>query len=397
MQLGPEAVLDVRDSGETLGTIVIDSTIRGRARGGLRLMPDVSREELSILARAMTLKYGFLGLPQGGAKGSVLGSPEVPAEAKAALLNRFAGAAAPLLRQRRYTPDADMGTTGPEIQVMLESAGVRVARREHRGSRSGEYTALTVFAGAAAASAHLGLTLRGARIAIEGYGKVGGALAEIFVAEGARLVAVCTSKGGLYEEGGLDVAELARLAALHGSACVERYERAQRVPTAAILEAPADILCPCARHNSIRRDNVQRIPARVVSCGANGPVTEDAAAALWRRGVVCVPDFVANCGGVLGGTMEFAGFGDGQIRRLIVGAFRARVERLLRTAGAIDPRSVAEEIAWQGFRSVKEESERWTPLGTAFRFGLWLYREGCLPRDLVRRFSGAYFERCASG
>jgi glutamate dehydrogenase (NAD(P)+) len=204
-------VVKAGSSDDVLGFVCIDSTINGRARGGLRLMPDVSPRELELLARAMTLKYGFLGLPQGGAKGGVLGNPDAGPGERAEILLRFARAAAPILASRAYTPDADMGTSGPEIQRMLAGIGIRLARREHRGTRSGLYTAATVFESARAAAAAQGVSVGAARVAIEGYGNVGGPLAGMFVQAGARVVAVSTRSGGLYNPRGLDIAALRAL------------------------------------------------------------------------------------------------------------------------------------------------------------------------------------------
>jgi glutamate dehydrogenase (NAD(P)+) len=393
------SILDIRDNGETLGFIAIDTIVRGCSHGGLRMLPDVSREELALLARAMTLKYGFLGLPQGGAKAGVIGPAEAPPEVKAAVLARFARGALHVLRSRQYIPDADMGTSGPEVEAMLRSAGVRVPRREHRGLRSGYYTALTTYAGAAAAAGHLGLPLAGARVTIEGFGKVGSELAQLFAAHGACVVAVSTSAGGLYHERGLDVAGLRRLAGQYGSAFVERFAEAERVSASDVLEVPADILCPCARQNSINAGNVGRIAARILSCGANAPVTGEAGDSLWRRGAICVPDFVANCGGVLGGTMEFAGCRASDVEDVVMGVFRSRVRRLLSVASdrSEDLREVAGELAMRRFSEVKAQAERWTPMGWVFRLGLHCYRGGLVPPGVVRHFSSDYFERCAGG
>ena len=299
--------------GEVLGFVCVDSTVNGRARGGLRLMPDVTPHELELLARAMTLKYGFLGLPQGGAKAGVIGDPEATPDERAALLHRFAEAAAPLLRSRAYVPDSDMGTTGADIQRMLESVGIRVARREYRGSRSGLYTAATVFESARAAAAARGLPIEGCRVAIEGFGRVGQPLAEMFVRAGARVVAISTRRGGLHNSRGLDVQAVAGRIRAGGDAAVAAVGLGDPIGAADLKFVPSDVLCPCARHESIALGDAGAIEAKVISCGANSPITHEAERRLWERGVVCVPDFVANSGGVLGGTMEFAGWRPGEI------------------------------------------------------------------------------------
>lgn len=387
------STIEVRDGGDgaVLGYVCLDSLINGKARGGLRMVPDLSRDEVEKLARAMTLKYGFLGLPQGGGKAGVFGDPEAPAAERAAVLRRFATAAGALLRERRYVPDADMGTSGAEIQQMLEGIGVRVARREYRGSASGEYTAATVFASAREAAAAQGLEWTGCRVVIEGFGKVGGPLALMCMRSGARVVAVSTRAGGVYLPSGLDVASL----------MAEGFDgcgTAERVDVQCLKGLPADIFCPCARHDSVRLEDVPRLQARVVSCGANSPVTPEAERALWERGVLCVPDFVANCGGVLGGTMEFAGWRGGEILEFCERVFRQRVRRLIVDARreGLPVREFAEAQARPRFADVKRRAEEgsWGP--RIARLGLAAYREGWVPARLMRWMSEGYFRRAAN-
>jgi glutamate dehydrogenase (NAD(P)+) len=381
--------------GDVLGFVCIDSTINDRARGGLRLMPDVSQDELEKLARAMTLKYGFLGLPQGGAKGGVLGDPEASPEVRASALLRFAQAAQSMLLARTYVPDADMGTTGADVQRMLEGIGVRVSRREYRGSRSGDYTAGTVFEAARAAAGIQGVTIAGCRIAIEGFGKVGGPLAEMFVRTGARVVAISTKAGGLYNPRGLDIATLRERGRAAGGSIVTEAGLGDRIDATELKRVPAEIFCPCARHDSVREDDVPTTAARVISCGANSPITPAAEHLLWERGVICVPDFVANCGGVLGGTMEFAGWRPAEIFDFYDRRFRARVELLIRDAGRSGQplRAAAETLALARFDEVKRQAEGGSWAGRAVQAALVVYREGWLPGRLVRRMSDEYFQR----
>jgi glutamate dehydrogenase/leucine dehydrogenase len=384
--------------GEVLGYVCVDSTINGRARGGLRLMPDVTQDELEKLARAMTLKYGFLGLPQGGAKGGVLGDPEASAGERASVLLRFARAAAPLLMPRTYVPDADMGMTGSDVQRMLESIGVRISRREYRGSRSGDYTAGTVFEAARAAAGIQAVAIEGCRIAIEGFGKVGGPLAEMFVRTGARVVAISTTAGGLYNPRGLDIATLRERGRRMGGAVVMEPGLGDRIDTTELKRVPADIFCPCARHDSVHEDDVPTMPARVISCGANSPVTPAAEQRLWERGVLCVPDFVANSGGVLGGTMEFAGWRPGEILDFCGRRFGARVASLICDAqrSGQSLRAAAETLALARFDEVKRQAERTSWGRHGVQAALAIYREGWLPGRLVHWLSDGYFRRRVS-
>jgi glutamate dehydrogenase (NAD(P)+) len=300
-----------------------------------------------------------------------------------------------LIRSQAYVPDADMGTTGADIQRMLESVGVRVARREYRGGRSGLYTAATVFEAAAAAGAAVDLPLAGARVAIEGFGRVGQPLAGMFVRAGARVVAISTRRGGLLDPRGLDVAALCERAEAGGEEKLLASGLGAVIAPADLMVVPADILCPCARHESIGLDVAGAVQARVISCGANGPVTPAAEARLRERGILCVPDFVANAGGVLGGTMEFAGWRPAEILEFCGRRFRPRVASLIRESerSGIPLREAAEAAALRRFAEVKTRAEResWSRRGAGFV--LAQYRDGWLPGRLVRWMSAGYFAR----
>ena len=386
-------VVEEQGTGALLGFVAIDSTIGGRARGGLRMMPDVSQDELGKLARAMTLKYGFLGFPQGGAKAGVLGDPESGAEVRAAALHRFAKAIRPLVERREYVPDADMGTSGAEIQRMLKSIGVPVSRREYRGDHSGTIRLGRFSNRRGRPPTVQRLNLEECSVVIEGFGKVGRPLAEMFAGAGARVVAISTSFGGLYDPRGLDIATLATRAREMGGAAVAKYDACEKVENSLLKEIPADIFCPCARHDSVQASDVAGMPAKILSCGANSPITPEAEQLLWRRGAVCVPDFVANSGGVLGGTMEFCGWRPGEILAFYAQRFRPAVERLI--AGAQETgkplRELAEQVALQRFDQVKQRAEQPSAAGRCFSAGVALYRAGWVPARIMQALSTGYF------
>lgn len=391
--MGQPRLITIRDREATLGYVAIDSTVNGAARGGLRLMPGVSGEELQKLARAMTLKYGLLGLPQGGAKGGVLGSPELPLADRRRLLLRFARQARPLLLRRAYVPDADMGTTGADIRWMLRQAGVPAEARGWENNDSGLYTAAGVFHAAGAAARVLGFHLPGSRVVIEGFGKVGAALGVMMAGAGARVVGISTSAGAIYNEAGLEAGALVALAREKGSAVVLEYREAERLPKEQLKFVPADIFCPCALHDSVDEAGAQRLPARVVACGANHPLSGQTERILWARGVIAVPDFLANCGGVLGGTMEFAGWRRGEILDFFRERFGRRVDfflgESLRSGRPL--REVCEEYALARFHRVKERAEKPGLGGRCFAAALAFYRKGWLPRRLSARLSRDYF------
>jgi glutamate dehydrogenase (NAD(P)+) len=185
------------------------------------MVDDLCEEEVRAGSRTMTLKYGLLGLPQGGAKAGVAASGDAPASEKRRALEEFARAAGSLVRDRRYVPDADMGTSAADIRWMMKAVGARVAPREWKENRSGLYTAQSCVAAALAVLERRGAPLEGCRVAIEGFGSVGAPLAALLRSRGARVVAISTSCGALYRPDGLDVDRLFRRAAEVGSRFVE--------------------------------------------------------------------------------------------------------------------------------------------------------------------------------
>ncbi len=386
--------------GSTLGYVAVDSLVQGRACGGLRLLPRLEAADMLALAAAMTLKFGLLGLPQGGAKAGVIGDPEAAPALRQARLAAFARAIAPLLADHRYVPCSDMGTSGADIRAMLAAVGLPPPRRALRGTNSGVFTAASVAAAASAvavASRPGGLV--GLTAAVEGFGSVGANLAAMLVQAGVRVVAVSTSRGALYDVAGLDVLALRELAARLGSAVVDQYEQAQRLDRAELLTLPVDLLCPCGQGKSITVDNADAIQAKLICPGANLAVDQASEARLIGRGVLCVPDFVANSGGVLGGTMEFAGLGRDYTVDIIHRYTRQAVELLLERARReeILPSQLAANLARARHRQLAGQLANPTPSGRLAALGLAGYRAGLVPAFAIRPLTRRYFRRRLDG
>ena len=396
----PPTVLEVSDAKAGLtGWLAVDSIIDNHFCGGLRMLPDVSASELTELAKAMTLKHAFLGLPHGGAKAGILYDESRQGHDKAKLLTAFARRIEHLLKGRAYLPGADMGTTVEDIREMMKSIGVRMPSRALRGERSGWYTSLTVVASAKAAAEHKGLDLAKASVAIEGFGAVGSAVAEGFRKLGSKVVAVSTYDGALFAPEGLDVERLIQCYRQHGSRLIEFIDGPKKIQRESLLELDVDVLTPCARHHSIHAGNARAIKARLISCGANAPVTKEAEKLLWERGILCIPDFVANSGGVLGGTMEFAGIRPLAIAEFMDKSFSKQVSAVIQKAvkGSVYIRDQAEAIAADRLRHVKIASEKRSLRNRAFSLGLDLYRSGMIPAALVGKLAWNYFQKRIEG
>jgi glutamate dehydrogenase/leucine dehydrogenase len=291
-----------------------------------------------------------------------------------------------------------MGTDNADIRTMLETVGVDIRVRDGYGIQTGLYTAMTVFVGAREAMRHLGRDLTGRSVAIEGFGKVGAPLANLLSEAGARVVAISTTRGAIYNPQGLDVGRLANLASEAGSRVVDLCQEAQRIDLGTLLELPVDLLCPCARHDSIQEGNASRIAAAAVCPGANNPVTPGAERMLTSRGVICLPDFVTNSGGVLGGRMEFASLGQRQIGSFIERRIGPILRSMLGEARrrGVAPREIAVPYALRRFERMRQEASHPSLRNRVFQMGLEAYRRGVVPRAAVRALSLAYFDRILS-
>jgi glutamate dehydrogenase/leucine dehydrogenase len=361
------------------------------------MMPDVDEAELRGLARTMTLKYGFLGMPVGGAKAGVRADPEAPQEERRLRLAAFARAVAPLLQRGVWSPGPDMGTDDDDIIHLSEAIGISVgAARE--SIHSAEHTALTVLSGVRQALGQTTSSLPQCRVAIEGWGKVGSAVGQLLADAGARIVAVSNVRGAIHDPRGLDLQQLQTLATENGSHGLEAYDGAEHLEREALLELPVDILCPCARHHSVHAGNAARVAAGIICPGANNSLTSEAERLLFQRGTVCLPDFVTNSGGVLGATLEGAGASRGRIVAFIEEHIDRRIAWLLEEASRrqAPPRDVAVPLARKRFSEMQKQaapSGVLAGIGQVQRLGDWLKLRGWVPRRVAASVVTAYFAR----
>lgn len=344
--LGPVKVIHVHEP--TLGlkaALVVDNVARGPAVGGLRMAPDVSVEECFRLARAMTLKNAAAGLPHGGAKSVLWGDPHLPHDRKQALIRAFAHA---LRNETDYIFGPDMGTDETCMAWVHDEIGRAVGLPAALGGIPLDELGATGWGlahCAAVAAPFAGLALDGARVAIQGYGAVGRHAARFLAGHGARLVAASDSHGTLVAEQGIDVARLAEVKAAGGA--VVDYPGGRKLDRDAVIDVECDIWIPAARPDVIREDNVGRLRTKLVLQGANIPFTTGAERALHERGVVVVPDFVANAGGVICGAMEYRGATERAAFDAIADRVRANTEAVLAASkrDRVPPRAAAVALA----------------------------------------------------
>jgi glutamate dehydrogenase (NAD(P)+) len=285
-------VIELRDDSHGLEAfVVVDHDQFPVSAGGTRMLPDVSVDEVARLARAMTWKFAVWRVPYAGAKAGVRFSGGEREEVLAA----YRRALEPY--RDVFVTGPDMGTSPADFAHALEGPPPLWAQSHEGVDMDDLATGHGVKAAAEAALVHCGRTLSGAAIAIEGFGKVGAGMALASARAGARVVGVSTVDGLLADPRGLDVDELFALRERHGDALVAHGPAPVR-PREELFELECDVLVPGARPDSITREVAARLRCAVVAPGANVPYGPGAVEELHRRGVIAVPDFIANAGGI---------------------------------------------------------------------------------------------------
>ncbi len=349
--LGPTKILKIHEPSTGLrAALVVDNVATGPSIGGIRMAPDVTVGECCRLARAMTFKNAAAGLPHGGGKAVVKGDPNMPRPEKERLIRALANA---LRDIEEYILAPDMGTD-EECMAWIRDEIDRVVAlpREMGGIPLDEIgaTGWGLRHAAEIAAEHCGFGLAGARIAVQGFGAVGRHAARFLADKGAVVVAVADSGGAVLDAGGLDVAALI---ALKGEGRgVTELGRGERIDGDGLVGVDCDIWIPAARPDVINETNVDRLKARVVLQGANIPVTAAAEEALHRRGVLNVPDFICNAGGVICAAMEYAGATETAALAAIAEKVRRNVQEVLERTDVegITPREAAIRLATDRLR-----------------------------------------------
>ena len=281
---------------------------RGPAKGGIRYGPDVTLDEVKALAMWMTWKCAVVGIPYGGAKGGVICDPKTMTRAELErLTRRYATEISIIIGPHSDIPAPDVNTNpqvmawimdtysmheGFSIPAVVTGKPLSIGGSEGRN----DATATGVLFVTRQAARRIGMPLKGARVSIQGYGNAGATAARLFYNEGCKVVAVSDTRGGIYDESGLDPAAVLRHKQERGT--VVGFPRAQSLRVQDVLEVPCDILVPAATQGVITAANADRVQARIVSEAANGPTTPEADAILVKKGCLVIPDILANAGGV---------------------------------------------------------------------------------------------------
>jgi glutamate dehydrogenase/leucine dehydrogenase len=336
-ELGPKAILHIYRP--TLGLkaiLVVDNVAAGPAIGGVRMAPDVSLEECFRLARSMTFKNAAAGLPHGGGKSVIFADPALELGRKEELIRAFARAIGPITD---YIAGPDMGTDETAMAWIQDEIGRSVGLpREIGGIPLDEIgaTGFGLVSAAEVAADHVGINLKGARIAIQGFGSVGKHAARFFAEKGAVLVATADSHGTVEDQNGLDVEELI------------------------VIKQEGGHVTDLEGGGKLDGEDIVQVKAKMIVQGANIGVTEEAETILAERGVLCIPDFISNAGGVICASIEYHGGTQAQALRAIDEKIRANTAEVLDRAAkeGVPPRKAAVAMARDRVRTAMK-LRRW--------------------------------------
>lgn len=328
-EYGPEKIVYIYEPRSGMkGIVVIDNVAAGPAIGGIRMAPDVTTDEVFRLARAMTWKNALAGLRHGGGKAGILADPKAPN--KEQLIRQFAQAIENL---EGYIPGPDMGTDETAMAWVRDEIRRAVGLSKVLGGIPLDQVGATGFGIAICgevAQEFCDLELEGARVSIQGFGNVGQHAARFLVERGAILTTAADLDGTLHDPDGIDVEELVQLKNETGKVTV--YPRGQKLDRDAFIDLESDVFVPAARPDVIHEQNAVRLQCKAILQGANIPVTGIAERILHGRGILSVPDFVANAGGVICAAVEYQGGTQKQAFETIEEKIRENTREILQLA-----------------------------------------------------------------
>lgn len=285
------------------------NTAIGPSKGGVRFHPNVTRDEVAALSIWMTFKCSVTGIPYGGGKGGIIVDPkQLSAGELERLCRGYVDAIYPVLGEKRDVPAPDVNTNG-QIMAWMVDEYIKLSGEASFGTFTGKPVELAGSKGRNAATG-LGISiimgealkkqgkeLRGARVAIQGFGNVGSFTAKCAYDKGAKIVAIAEWNTTLYNENGLDINALMKFKA-DNKGSIKGFPGASEISIEQFWGLDVDVLSPCAMENTINKDSAPLIKTRLVVEGANGPTTLDGEEILLKNGVTVVPDILANAGGV---------------------------------------------------------------------------------------------------
>lgn len=349
-EFGPEKIVEVYNPKVGMhGFVVIDSTALGPAKGGIRMTATVSKDEVARLARTMTWKCSLAGLPFGGGKGGIIANPrEFNNKKKQEIVAAFSKALK-IICPELYVSAPDINTAEEEMSTFAKANGSRkscTGKPKRMGGIPHELgsTGFGVFHSTVIAAKHLKWNLKDKTFAVEGFGNVGWFVSKFMTKAGAKLVAVSDSKGCLFNKDGIDFKKLAKVKKEKGS--VTKYGSGKVNACENIIRAPVDILITAAIPDLINKKNVRSVKAKLVVEGSNIAMTYDVEKILHKRGILVIPDFVANAGGVISSYVEYIGGNEKKMFKMVENKIKRNTQAVLNKISRTKiPRQAALEIA----------------------------------------------------
>lgn len=282
----------------------------GPFKGGLRFHPAVTKDEVKALSTWMTFKCSVAGIPYGGGKGGMAIDPKKYSKGELERISRgFAEAISPLIGEKVDIPAPDVNTNGQIMSWMVDSYE-KIVGHSAKGVFTGkplefggslartEATGYGVHLAAKKALDKLNIDVKGATYAVQGFGNVGYYTAYYAYKDGAKIVAFSNTDVAIYNENGIDMEAIIKDYEENGR-IVENKGYGKDFTNEELLELEVDVLAPCALENQITSENADRIKAKIITEGANGPTTPEADEILYKKGIVVIPDILANAGGVV--------------------------------------------------------------------------------------------------
>ncbi|WP_445666509.1 Glu/Leu/Phe/Val family dehydrogenase [Fodinibius sp. AD559] len=302
----------VMDSGDIRvfeGYRVIHNNLLGPSKGGIRYAPDVTLEEVNALAAWMTWKCAIVNVPFGGAKGGVRVDPKQLSDGELErLTRRYTANMLEVFGPDRDIPAPDMNTNEQIMAWVMDTYSMNAHKTETAvvtgkpiilGGSHGrkEATGRGVVTVTLAALNKVGILPNKCTVAVQGFGNVGSVSAKLMYEQGAKIIAISDISGGYYNENGIDIPAAIEYSKNNDNS-LEGYPEAEKISNEELLQMECDVLIPAAKEDQINRENAGNINAKIIAEGANGPVTANADSILEDKGIMVVPDILANAGGV---------------------------------------------------------------------------------------------------
>jgi len=350
-EFGPERIVEVYHPKLGMrGVVVIDNTALGPGKGGIRFTPTVDKEEVFKLARTMTWKNAMADLPFGGAKAGIMGDPKklTPKQKEewVAAFSKLLKGMVPLV----YVAGPDISMAEHDMEVFAKANGDNKActgKPKKMGGLPHELgsTGFGVFHAIKVALKHMKKEIKGTTFSVEGYGNVGEFVCKFMTEAGAELVAVSDSKGTAVLNRGMDAKKLYEVKKSKGT--VTAYPGAKVLSTKELIFQDVDVLVTAAIPNVIKPEDVPKIKAKLIVEGSNIPMTQECEEQLAKQGILIVPDFVANAGGVISSYVEYIGGTEKEMFRMVEDKITKNTALVLEKAEKenVIPRVAALEIA----------------------------------------------------